>query len=72
MDPLEALNKVLDDLTDGLGHDEPDAFEVIEHLQPVMAPVLFKQLCESREICPIHICDIQICRDDELECQLND
>lgn len=44
--------------------EDSDLTEVYEALQPLMAPQLFRSLGLHLDLCPIHLCDIQICKDD--------
>jgi len=59
IDPIEALAKAL-------LADEHDYLEILETIKPNMAPDLFKRLCLMLEVCPVHVCDYQICVDDQL------
>lgn len=45
-----------------------NAVEIVVALRPVMAPEVWRQLAESWELCPVHVVDAAICRDDESEC----
>jgi len=59
IDPIEALAKAL-------LADEGDLILILDHMKPNLAPDLFKRLCLMLEVCPVHVCDYQICVDDQL------
>lgn len=44
-----------------------DHIALLHLLQPIMAVEVWEQLCAQCEICSIHIVDIQICADDDVQ-----
>lgn len=43
--------------------------ELLEMLEPLIAPEIFLNICMMLEICPMHYCADEICADDNiLEC----
>lgn len=52
-----------------MDHEATDYLVILELLHDLMAPVTFYGLCDSMEICPKHICDAQICADDQADCE---
>lgn len=57
---LADLNAALD--------SSDNAFEIVVALRQLMAPDVWRHLAESWELCPVHVVDAAICRDDEAEC----
>lgn len=55
-----------------LDHDDLDHLEALEALRPVLSPPVFDATCERMEVCPVHLCDEQICRDDQADCAIGD
>jgi hypothetical protein len=53
-----------------MDHEATDYLVILELLHDLMAPVTFYGLCDSMEICPKHICDAQICADDQDDCAI--
>lgn len=45
-----------------------DDLELLRLLRNVMVPTSWIGLCDKLERCPVHICDWEICRDDEADC----
>lgn len=47
-------------------HDEdlPYLFDELDALQIALTPGRWTELCEQYDICPEHVCDMQICLDD--------
>jgi hypothetical protein len=56
---------VLADLLLDQGGDR-DYLEALEGIKLNMEPENFKRLCAMMDVCPIHNCDIEICRDDQV------
>jgi hypothetical protein len=48
---------------------EPEVTELYEALKPFLTPAQHRELAEMLDLCPVHGCDIQICRDDNDTCQ---
>lgn len=49
--------------------DDKDLTDIYEALEPYLTLAQFVDLGTKMELCPIHYCDAQICRDDESSCQ---
>jgi len=49
--------------------ESEDHLAGLERLRPLLTAEAFLDLAAAIEVCPVHICDEQICRDDEAECQ---
>ena len=45
-----------------------DPYEALEAIRPILVETAFVDVCDAMEICPVHFCDAQICRDDEEDC----
>lgn len=43
----------------------PDHLETLEALRSLVDAHHFAQLCEACDVCPVHLCDADICTDDE-------
>lgn len=63
--PVEALANAL--LNISADEDEADMLEAVEALRSLLQQQDYEELCEALEVCPIHACDEEICRDDENE-----
>lgn len=61
VDPIDHLAGLL------LG-GEADHIELLEALKPLLDVTKFTRLCDACEVCPLHIHDAQICRDDHMNC----
>lgn len=45
-----------------------DHLQALEYVQVMDVPDdVFRALAEAMDVCPLHVCDAQICRDDEEE-----
>lgn len=64
---VEAIAAADDALS--LSGSEVNAVDIIFALQPLMPPTLWAPIAEQWEICPEHVCDEAICRDDEADCE---
>jgi len=49
--------------------ESEDHLAGLERLKPLLTPEAFLDLAAAIEVCPVHLCDEQICRDDEADCQ---
>ncbi len=45
--------------------DMPTVAAIFERSLP---SVMFVAFCERVELCPVHVCDVAICRDDNYDC----
>lgn len=61
----DAITILARQLLDMTPTDECDHITMIESLQPLLAPAIFDAICDATEICPMHLCDMQICADDD-------
>lgn len=48
-----------------LADDVADRLATVEALQVILTPPVCADVCAAIEVCPTHLCDDQICRDDE-------
>lgn len=46
---------------------DADAISLAILLRPLMTPTDHRALCDSLELCPMHICDAAICADDDID-----
>jgi hypothetical protein len=44
--------------------------ESLSPLERVLTRQAWFDLCDALEVCPVHVCDVQICQDDQEDCQL--
>lgn len=49
--------------------DEFDPYAELGRLKATMPAAEFAVLCTRYDVCPVHVTDIAICRDDQLACQ---
>ncbi|MCA1806253.1 MAG: hypothetical protein LC687_00010 [Actinobacteria bacterium] len=48
--------------------DDPiDLIELLETAQSILTPAAFIDLCLRFDACPIHICDLDTCADDDAD-----
>lgn len=47
--------------------DNIDALDALDALRPLLDTHHFNALCAMLDICPMHICDIDICADDDID-----
>lgn len=52
-------------LADALLEPDPDYISIVIALKPLLQPDAFRSVAERLELCPVHICDVKICADDE-------
>lgn len=64
----EMLYPVLDDLAKTILDDEKDHIDLFVALKPLLSRTQIKYLADCLELCPVHDCDSQICRDDQDDC----
>jgi hypothetical protein len=55
-------------LAEVLLNGETYHIDALEALKPLLAPTVFADVCAAMEVCPTHLCDIQICLDDADDC----
>lgn len=56
-------------LIGGDADEDTDHLEILESIRSILTPEHFTAVAESMEVCPIHVCDVEICIDDEETCQ---
>lgn len=49
--------------------ENPDHTRVFAALKPYLDAPTFKELGYMTELCPVHCCDAEICRDDQDDCE---
>ena len=64
----DMLFPVLSDLASTMLDDEKDHIDLFKALEPLLTRQQAVYLAAMLEICPIHYCDDQICRDDQDDC----
>lgn len=69
-DPRVRLALQLDDATDLadrlLEADDVDTPAIAEILMRHLPAAMFVAMCNTLELCPVHVTDIAICRDDDV------
>lgn len=64
-EPQTPINALATQLLAALDADDFDIIDALTALRDLMTPPAFAELTLSIEFCPIHLCDAQICLDDE-------
>lgn len=57
----EAIQHAMDP-ADGVAFDHLEALRTIK---PILMPADFSDVCLALDVCPVHVCDIEICADDD-------
>jgi len=66
---LAALDQAGSLLAEVILESDRDHLEVLEGLRLGLPTALWIAVCESMEVCPVHICDAAICADDMADCE---
>lgn len=62
--PLAQLDEAVTALNTLLSTSD-DVFAALEALEPFLHPYVFATVAPQWEMCPVHVCDVQICVDDQ-------
>lgn len=66
---IKALADALLWAQDGANAGE-SAIDYLHHIKPILTPADHADLCIALDVCPVHVCDVEICDDDEeQECE---
>lgn len=69
MTPIEFLGNLVQQVVEG-DEGQTDLLEVLEKIHPLLSEHHWKQLSMQFDVCPWHVCDIDICMDDDEDCAI--
>jgi hypothetical protein len=64
-EPRTPTDRLAATLIDAMNSDDFDILDALAALHDLLPPPTFSDLTLQLEFCPIHLCDAQICIDDE-------